>query len=132
MYHRERIPGHLGRAFEKIAVKKGESSESRIEDVLENLIKSPDCPCWLKDFRRANWQEDRKRGIDFVISTKDVGNLFLQIKSSVAGQEKSQKNHPQIPVLIIYPNKTSEEIQIELIQTLEVKRKIYLEKRQNF
>lgn len=112
-------------AFEKIAHQRGLSSEVLTETALKNLSESIN---WISDFRRASWIEDRKKGIDFVIQT-DVGDLFLQIKSSQTGKEKSLKKHPKIPVVVINRNFDLEEIKQEIITTLSGQREFYLSKR---
>ena len=115
----------LRNAFKKIAREKGISSENLTAIALKNLFESVD---WINDFRRANWFEDRKKGIDFIIET-DVGKIFLQVKSSKTGKENSLKKHPKIPVIIINKNFELEETKKVIMDTLSEQRKLYLEKR---
>ncbi|PJC28120.1 hypothetical protein CO054_01845 [Candidatus Shapirobacteria bacterium CG_4_9_14_0_2_um_filter_39_11] len=115
----------LRNAFKKIEREKGISSENLTAIALKNLFESVD---WINDFRRANWFEDRKKGIDFIIET-DVGKIFLQVKSSKTGKENSLKKHPKIPVIIINKNFELEETKKVIMDTLSEQRKLYLEKR---
>lgn len=39
-------------------------------------------PFWFKEIRRATPIEDEERKIDIVVTTTDVGELYIQIKSS--------------------------------------------------
>jgi len=117
----------LRNAFKKIERERGISSENLTESALENLSESID---WISDFRRANWFEDRKKGIDFVVKT-DVGKIFLQVKSSKTGKENSLKKHPKIPVIIINRNLELEETKKIMMTILSEQRKLYLEKRLN-
>lgn len=115
----------IRRAFEKIGYQRGTFSETLAEAALKNLTESVD---WITNFRKADEKEDKKRGIDFVILT-DVGNIFLQIKSSQAGKEKSLKKHPNVPVVIINKEKSLKETQKEIMETLSAQRDHYLNKR---
>ena len=115
----------LRNAFKKIEREKGISSENLTAIALKNLFESVD---WINDFRRANWFEDRKKGIDFIIET-DVGKIFLQVKSSKTGKKNSLKKHPKIPVIIINKNFELEETKKVIMDTLSEQRKLYLEKR---
>jgi hypothetical protein len=49
---------------------------------------------WIDHVRMATQKEDRK-GIDLIVETKDIGKLFIQIKSSVAGVKKFRKKYPR-------------------------------------
>lgn len=115
----------IRRAFEKIGYQRGAFSESLAKVALKNLTESVD---WITNFRKADEKEDKKRGIDFVIET-DVGNIFLQIKSSQTGKESSLKKHPRIPVVVIDKNESLEEIQRKITETISTERDYYLSKK---
>ena len=53
-----------------------------------------------------------ERGIDFWFETKDVGNIRIQVKSSMKGVEEAKKHHPKIPVVRIAPV-SSEDISLK-------------------
>jgi len=121
----EFFPSSLKTAFRRIAFERGVSSESLAKTALENLTESIE---WIDGFRKATPNEDRKKGIDFVIKT-DVGKIFLQVKSSDTGKNESLKKHPKIPVVVISRNFDLEEIRSEIFTTLSEQRSSYLDKR---
>jgi len=123
---RETLNHSLFKVFEKIGRERGFSSESLTENALKNLLKSV---WWITGFRKATDNEDKKRGIDFVIETTNVGDIFLQVKSSEIGKKESLKKHPKIPVVIINRGLTLEEIQKRIKKTLSNQRDYYLSKK---
>lgn len=60
---------------------------------------SPSDPPWFLGVRRADRQEDHA-GIDAFV-TLDVGEVPVQIKSSLAGFDKFLTTHPGTEILII-------------------------------
>ena len=71
-------------------------------------------PSWLLSIRRATGEEDLD-GVDAVVSTTDVGDLLVQIKSSEGGAaffKDSEHWWParHIVVVVVLPYDTHEEI----------------------
>lgn len=119
----------ISRAFEKIGLQRGHSSESLTEIALKDLLKSV---YWITSFRKATENEDKKRGIDFVIETTNVGKIFLQVKSSQVGKEGSLKRHPKIPVVVVNKGENLKEIQKKIRKVISSQRNYYLSKKISF
>lgn len=60
---------------------RGDVCEEHVERVLSEM-RLP----WLLWTRHATPEEDREEGFDFVVYTRDVGRILLQIKSSEHGR----------------------------------------------
>lgn len=62
-------------------------------------------PKWITETRQASGLEDSE-GIDFVVGTSDVGDIYIQIKGSWSGMlEYIRKPRTfEICVLLIHPN----------------------------
>ncbi len=80
----ERYTDELGRSKEKMA--------------MVALSKGP-LPAWIKSYRRANHQEDLQ-GKDIVVMT-DLGEVYLQIKSSAEGCNQFMEEHPKGEIVAI-------------------------------
>lgn len=84
----------------KVSNKKGAMAETRAVRILTALasVKNPE---WLLDARKAPpWLD--ARGVD-VIATTDVGDLYLQIKSSRRGAKtfRRAKKHTPLPEVVV-------------------------------
>jgi len=121
-------PTSIKKVFREVGIQRGETAELLVEKTLQELTDSFE---WIKDFRKSTPEEDKKRGVDFVISTKDVGNLFLQIKSSWSGKEKALKKHPRIPVVVVHLGEDLTQIENKIRETLVSQREAFLYKRNN-
>lgn len=79
--------------------------------------------------RRATREEDH-RGIDAVVSS-DVGNLYIQIKSSRAGRARfeSRRRRSPVGVVIVRSGESPEGIREKVVATALHLRKRFLEER---
>lgn len=69
----------FGRLGYEAALRKGNESEQRVLDAFEHArVQTPE---WFRRIDRASRELDLHEGVDYVIES-DVGNLFLQVKSS--------------------------------------------------
>lgn len=66
------------------AVTRGDLSEERVGAVLTPAR----MPWWFLWARHATKTEDTRAGFDFVIYTRDVGRILLQVKNSEVGRAK--------------------------------------------
>ena len=114
--------------FRKVGVERGTNTENRVMAVFERRIKERDCPEWLIGCKQANEKEDR-RGIDFWFETKDVGDIRIQVKSSMKGVEEAKKHHPKIPVVRIPPGSSEVSLFRECLGVVEQERIKYLRER---
>jgi len=114
--------------FRKVGVERGINTENRVMAVFEKRIKERDCPEWLIGCKQADKKEDR-RGIDFWFKTKDVGDIRIQVKSSMKGVEESKKHHPKIPVVRIPPVSSEDSLFRECLGIVEQERIKYLQER---
>ncbi len=68
---------------------RGHEHERRVEDSFKESV---DVPNWFHSIRKSTIDEDH-RGIDFIVETKDMGPIFLQIKSSKTGAKNFIKKY---------------------------------------
>ena len=108
---------HIRSIIGRIGKKKGRDGEDRILLVLKNSQDS--WPGWLKSVRLATKEEDKK-GCDIVADT-DVGNLYLQIKSSITGVKefKRRQRKKMIAILISRPEMSQTQIINQSLQSLQ-------------
>ena len=106
---------------------RGRSAEHK---ALEALLAFFTHESWICQPRQATKHEDL-RGIDIVVPTTDIGDLFLQIKSSFHGVEKfNRRQHRQmIAVVVVKPFESQEIIWKNLREALWKLRTQILEKR---
>ncbi|OHB25467.1 MAG: hypothetical protein A2542_00570 [Parcubacteria group bacterium RIFOXYD2_FULL_52_8] len=66
-------------------------------------------PDWVLSIRPGSEEKDAQ-GIDFVMYTKDVGKIFIQVKSSHRGALRFMDEHPRNPrhiVLIVVDDRAN-------------------------
>lgn len=77
------------------------------ERVLESIGSCAQKPTWFVSIEKASADFDRYKGIDFVVHTTDVGDLFLEIKSSQSGVQKHFTEHQErLRVIVLCINYT--------------------------
>jgi len=76
----QRISSILGRVGYQAVVRRGRDTENRVMWAFENATVS--VPLWFGCIDRASREQDLYRGIDFVVETRDMGKIYLQVKSS--------------------------------------------------
>lgn len=86
---------------------KGARAEVAVVEVLNTHEKRPD---WLGDARGCTFEEDG-RGIDVVVET-DMGDIFIQVKSSYENAQKFRRKWPQrtVGIAVIRPNDSRDTI----------------------
>ncbi len=60
----------------------GKDNEDRLWVIFQTLMASMEKPIWLKSVRRATRYEDLCLATDFVLETHDIGQIFVNAKSS--------------------------------------------------
>ncbi len=82
-------------ALKEVTRARGRANEARALDAAKKSSHR-----WVRSVRAGTQAEDRE-GIDIIVSS-DVGELFIQVKSSVAGRdrflEKNRKKHIEVVV----------------------------------
>ncbi len=120
------------RCFPKNSKERGILNEQRFLDALKGPLEN--APQWLVHVRESTREED-SRGIDAVVSTRDVGEIHIQIKSSDMGKEKFVKRqeagrvNPNIIVIVIRDEHSAEEIRATLYLLAGEKRDQFLRMR---
>ena len=104
---RKQAIGSFFRTLGQAENRKGYSAEDKVLDAL--LFYYNEEP-WIAFSRRATREEDLYHGIDIVVETRDIGKLFLQIKSSqIASRKYSEKRRrTMIAVVVVKPHETRE------------------------
>lgn len=113
-----------------IAVNRGMDAEQKTLSALNSTAR----PHWIYSARKSDPHQDRK-GIDILVST-DVGDLFLQIKSSTFFKNKFIKNKKEhhskyIATAVVHIYYSQEEILQAVLCELEPLRNTFLNKRFN-
>jgi hypothetical protein len=75
----------------------GEERGRRSEDMVFQAFaaRPPDAPAWFKCLRRPTLEQDRLQQIDVIVETHDLGELYIQVKSSLTGLRRfEEKWHP--------------------------------------
>lgn len=75
----------------------GEERGRRSEDLVFEAFaeRPPDAPAWFKCLRRPTLEQDRFQQIDVIVETLDLGEIYIQVKSSLTGLRKfEQQWHP--------------------------------------
>lgn len=103
----------IDKVLSDISLERGKASERRFFEAMK-LATSVELPDWLIQVESPTHVQDRFQGIDAIVVT-DVGKLFLQIKSSKAGETRFLNGrHPRrnklIRVIVIHKDDTLEEI----------------------
>ena len=83
----------MGETLQKhkdLTLEKGRRNEERFFEAM-NDVSAKNLPPWILRAHRPTSKQDKYEGIDAIIETSDVGRLFVQIKSSTAGEEKFKK-----------------------------------------
>jgi len=84
-------------------------------------------PPWVKSIRRATHDEDHQ-GVDLVVEV-DAGDpdgyydtVKIQVKSGWKRAKVFQRDHPDIPVLVIHPEDSEEYVRMKLLALLRQER----------
>src|SRR5581483_3925085 len=77
-------------------------------------------PFWVKTIRRATHEEDHE-GTDLVVEIPE-GSIRIQVKSGWKRARIFQKEHPDIPVLVIHPEDSEEFVRMKLLALLRQER----------
>jgi hypothetical protein len=126
--------GNIRRALHDISLERGRRNKERFFEAMKAKDSSVEMPKWFVRAYHASRKEDLFEGKDAIIETKDVGKLFIQIKSSYAGAQnflkgKHCKHHSFIGVIVIHDNDTNESIRTRARRILSKLRQDILEKR---
>ena len=84
-----------------LGVYKGVENEKR---ALEAILSFQQEFSWITTVRKATGIED-DNGIDIVVGTEDIGDLFVQVKSSRHGVAKYRRKHPRKMVAMVIVRK---------------------------
>ncbi len=101
-------PGIL-KLIGQLGHERGEKAEELVFNAFAGMV--PDAPSWFVRLERATPEQDR-RGIDAIVVTNDLGELFIQIKSSLAGFMRFLDGRPQanISCIVVTVAHTDKEI----------------------
>lgn len=117
----------INRLFGHVSNEKGAKNEQRVLDAF-----ATNRPNWIDSVEPASKKQDN-RGIDIVFNS-DVGKLYLQVKSSIAGKKHFKRTQEEntarnnIAVVILRPETDVRAVVIEAISKL---RENYLARRAN-
>jgi hypothetical protein len=130
-----RRSGHLCRAAAQETRRiqdhlRGRANEDKVFTALEEPgVFTPD---WFQGVERPSDKQDL-RGIDLIVKTRDVGKIFIQIKSSIIGMNRFLVEHPRtrlrIGIIIVSRNDTAEEIRQKVFGAAGLLRDKWLRKR---
>lgn len=112
---RGRGKSRTGYLLRQIAKDRGFANENRVAEALTFLSEN-DPPPWFKGWDKATPEQDRK-GIDYVVHTYDIGDLYLQVKSSHAGCKKfnGRRRKQLIAVLLVQESNLLDKLHKSLV-----------------
>lgn len=115
----------IRRALTRAGKDRGFTNERKVLQAFAE--RTPDVPDWFIAIEKASRELDR-RGVDFVIFTADVGQLYLQIKSSERNKRRFETahRHQNIAVVILHVYEFEEEVRGKIIAALSELRKRFL------
>jgi hypothetical protein len=107
---------------------KGRRSEERL---LAVCGPGPARPDWVQEVARATPKEDAQ-GVDIVVSTTDIGKIYIQVKSSEGGRRLflMQRRSSRIAVVVVKNFDTEESLQRKFLTTITSERAYILSLRQ--
>lgn len=122
---------NVARLIGKLANLRGRQNEDLFFLAFEEF--EIDAPSWFVGAERAPRHLDHK-GIDAIVKTTDVGDIYLQIKSSLMGKKKFEAQvgkykQRHIAVIIIHKNHTNERIRQNTYELAGALRRRFLEMR---
>jgi len=90
--------------LDNIGVRKGGLAVEKIfhEDMLNLIACDKEVSQVIKSIRTSSYYEDTIKKIDRFFGLTKGGEVPVQIKSSIYGQKKHKKNHPDIPSIVYY------------------------------
>jgi hypothetical protein len=88
-------PKSIKRLVGKLAAERGRARERHVLAACALGVR----PAWMRSARAATRREDH-RGIDVVIES-DVGKLFVQVKSSIAGKAKFEGRRRSARIVVV-------------------------------
>lgn len=121
--------------FRRIGKERGRNSEDRFFEVFSCGRIPPNFPPWFSGVQRPTNEQDRRRRIDVIAFTKDVGKIYLQLKSSKSGVKKFEEQQRRNPKpewvfpLIIRPTDSNDEVEIKTRRVLSQARQTILNHR---
>jgi hypothetical protein len=118
-------PREIKRLVGRLAAERGRAGERHVLAACALATR----PAWMRRVRAATREEDR-HGIDVVIES-DVGKLFVQVKTSLAGKAKfeARRRHARIVVVVVDAGCSLPTVLQEVVDLTEPVRGEYLRKR---
>ena len=115
----------------QVELRKGRLAEERVLAAVN--ANAPTCLSWFRSARLATAAEDR-RGIDIVIETKDIGLLYLQVKSSRAAARKYRHTHQHVVIstVVVHFYESLENIWCRVFpKMIEIRKEVLRRRSQN-
>ncbi|MEI6528285.1 MAG: hypothetical protein WCO10_01265 [bacterium] len=112
-----------------VELAKGKKAEERTFEAILKFAYGLD---WFKTVRFATKEEDT-RGIDLVVETRDIGSLYVQVKSSWVAATRFKNHHPRmvVAVLVIHFYEYEEVVWKKVLpKLLEVRQEIFRRRNQ--
>ncbi len=108
----------ISKTLREVTQERGRLAEQKVWKALNDREALPN---WVWGFRRASLEEDQK-GRDLFVLT-DVGEIPLQVKSSLAGADSFKRRYGNlIPVVIIASYDRPVEVIAKVIEAVEPER----------
>lgn len=105
--HRSYARTNVQRAINKIKIKRGKQNEDRAVILINQLEEKPS---WLRLAKKASQEQDQ-RGIDLIMVT-DVGELYIQLKSSQLAAKLFLVDHPRFRGEVVVIHMTDDDASI--------------------
>ena len=122
--NRAGMSGRFRMIFRKIALERGKTNEEKVSRAFDSFNGVPE---WFLSIEKAPWKLDRQ-GVDHIVKTLDVGDIYLQVKSSRRGQKEFERRRrrKRIAVVVVNNYDTDEELRAKVVAAADGLRMRYL------
>lgn len=101
---RSSVVNRLHQTIRELSEERGKRAEDLVFQAFSGTVR--DAPEWFRCVRRPTPEQDRFRQIDVIVETLDLGELYVQVKSSFSGLKHfMEEYHPaNVRCIVVTPN----------------------------
>ncbi|MBI5655007.1 hypothetical protein HZC53_05155 [Candidatus Uhrbacteria bacterium] len=126
IYSSQHHPERVRKILSNLSDDRGQRSEKRVFKVFHGRTK--EAPSWFRGLKHPTLEQDRLEQIDAIVLTNDVGEIYLQIKSSNWGLVKFLSHRPpNVDCIVILVTMTDQQVRDLVIRTAARRRQKLLD-----
>lgn len=101
---RQSVIKRLRQTIRELSDERGKRAEDLVFQAFGDA--AIDAPAWFKGLRRPTPEQDAFQQIDVIVETHDLGELYIQVKSSFTGLKRfTEEYHPaNVRCIVVMPN----------------------------